>query len=70
MKYTVIARTLFDDGKNPYYQILLSSYPFPKQLGNTHAEELSILRPEADDQSSVVSHQSDRKQITENREPS
>ena len=54
MKYTVIARTLYDDGKNPYYQILLSSYPFPKQLGNTHAEELTILRPEADGKSLTV----------------
>ena len=54
MKYSVTNRVLYDDGKDPYYQIFLSSYPFAKQLGNMHAEELTIIRAEADGKALTV----------------
>ena len=54
MKYTVIARTLFDDGKNPYYSIVLTSYPFAKAFGNMNSEEITVLRSEADGKSLTV----------------
>lgn len=43
MEYKVVQRTLVDDGKNPYWKLLLWG-DLPKRITNVSTEELIILR--------------------------
>jgi len=43
MEYKVVQRTLVDDGKNPYWQLVLWG-DLPKKVGNISTEEIRIVR--------------------------